>query len=218
MCMINLPGRSDKYLEPYRRMTPLSQNNKFSIVSSIIVDGYYQNFSRIRLVVLFWPCEEADESAEFRKMEKDIGQRFDSCVWKGNLRQNMVLLVHTRDQVTVETVDFTQRTCSEEGEDCPIDRKGDGHRFLRFTRYDLHRLPGEGENGHRVEPCDRFTPGYWADSTPNWKKNNYLSKNKVPSSRQNWSNLRTSIKRILRKKLEQRSVKYVELKEDYVEK
>lgn len=80
MCMINLPGRSDKYLEPYRRMTPLSQNNKFRIVSNIIVDGYYQNFSRIRLVVLFWPCEEANVSAEFRKMEKDIGQRFDSCV------------------------------------------------------------------------------------------------------------------------------------------
>ncbi|XP_036338566.1 uncharacterized protein LOC118748298 [Rhagoletis pomonella] len=38
---------------------------------------------------------------------------------------------------TVETVDFTRRTCSEEGEDCPIDRKGDGHRFfffLGFTR------------------------------------------------------------------------------------
>jgi len=45
-------------------------------------------------------------------------------------------LVHTRDQRTVETVDFTRRTWSEEGEDCPISRKGDGHRFMRFTRCD----------------------------------------------------------------------------------
>jgi len=35
-------------------------------------------------------------------------------------------LVLTRDQGTVETVEF----CSEEGEDCPICRIGDGHRFL----------------------------------------------------------------------------------------
>ena len=36
-------------------------------------------------------------------------------------------LVHTRDQGTVETVDFTWQTSSEEGEDCPIGQKGDGH-------------------------------------------------------------------------------------------
>jgi len=30
---------------------------------------------------------------------------------------------------TPETKDFTRRTSSEEGEDCPIGRKGDGHRF-----------------------------------------------------------------------------------------
>jgi len=45
-------------------------------------------------------------------------------------RRNMDPLVHTRDQGTVETVDFTRRTCSEEGEDCPIGQKSDGHRFL----------------------------------------------------------------------------------------
>jgi len=54
-------------------------------------------------------------------------------------------LVHTRDQGTVETEDFTRRTCSEEGEDCPIGRKGNGHGFLGFTRCDLH-----GQNGHRA--------------------------------------------------------------------
>jgi len=44
--------------------------------------------------------------------------------------RNMDPLVHTRDQGTVETVDFTGWTCSEEGEDCPIGRKGDGRRFF----------------------------------------------------------------------------------------
>jgi len=43
-------------------------------------------------------------------------------------------LVHTGDQGTVETVDFTQRTWSEEEEDCPIGRKGECHRFLGLTR------------------------------------------------------------------------------------
>ncbi|CAH2089295.1 unnamed protein product [Euphydryas editha] len=33
-------------------------------------------------------------------------------------------LVLTRYQGTVETMDFTRRTWSEEGEDCPIGRKG----------------------------------------------------------------------------------------------
>jgi len=37
-------------------------------------------------------------------------------------RRNMDPLVHTRHQGTVETVDFTRRTCSEEVEDCPIGR------------------------------------------------------------------------------------------------
>jgi len=44
-------------------------------------------------------------------------------------RRNIDPLVHTRDQGTVETMDFTRRTSSKEGEDCPIGRKGDGHRF-----------------------------------------------------------------------------------------
>jgi len=73
-------------------------------------------------------------------------------------RRNMYPLVYTRDQGTVETVDFTRRTCSEEGEDCPIGRKGDGHRFLGFTRCDLHRLPGEGQNGHRAVLCRVIGP------------------------------------------------------------
>jgi len=49
-------------------------------------------------------------------------------------------------------------TFSEEGEDCPIGRKGDGLRFLGFTRCDLHRLPREGHNGHRVELCRIIGP------------------------------------------------------------
>lgn len=57
--------------------------------------------------------------------------------------QNIDLLVYTRDQETVKTMDFTRRMWSEEGEDCFIGQKGDGYRFLEFTRCGLHRLPGE---------------------------------------------------------------------------
>ena len=62
----------------------------------------------------------------------------------------MDLLVHARNLGTIETVDFTRRTYSEEGENCRIDRKGYGRRFLGFTRCDLHLLPGEGQNSHRL--------------------------------------------------------------------
>jgi len=67
-------------------------------------------------------------------------------------------LVHPRDQGTVETVDFTRRTCSEEDVNCPIGRKGDGHLFLGLTRCDLHRLPGEGQKAHRAVPCRIIEP------------------------------------------------------------
>ena len=67
-------------------------------------------------------------------------------------------LVYTRDQAAVETVDFSRRICSKEGKDGPIGRKGDGHRFLGFTRCDLHRLPGEGQNDHRALLCRIIRP------------------------------------------------------------
>ena len=70
----------------------------------------------------------------------------------------MESLVHTRDQGIVETVDFTRRMWSEEGEDCLIGWKGDGHHFLGFTRCDLHRLPGEGQNCHRALLCRIIGP------------------------------------------------------------
>ena len=38
-----------------------------------------------------------------------------------NRWRSMNTLVHTRNQWTVETVDFTRRSCPEEGEYCPID-------------------------------------------------------------------------------------------------
>ena len=70
----------------------------------------------------------------------------------------MDTLVHTKDQGTVETMNFTRRTCSKEGEDCPVGRKGYGRRFLGSTRCDLHRLPGEGQNGHRALLCRIIGP------------------------------------------------------------
>lgn len=62
-------------------------------------------------------------------------------------------LVYTRYQKAVQRVDLSRITCSEEGEDCPPNCKGN-----------LYRLPGEGQSGHRVllsqiiEPiCSRIT-------------------------------------------------------------
>ena len=51
-------------------MATLSQE-KFTTVEYIVVDGYCQNFSRIGLVVLFWPRVEAVVSADFRKIVKE---------------------------------------------------------------------------------------------------------------------------------------------------
>lgn len=39
----------------------------------------------------------------------------------------------------------------------PIGRKGDGHRFLRFARWYLHRLQGVGQNSHRALQCRIIT-------------------------------------------------------------
>ena len=36
----------------------------------------------------------------------------------------MNALLHSRDERTIETVDFTRRMCSEEVEDCPIESAG----------------------------------------------------------------------------------------------
>lgn len=42
-----------------------------------------------------------------------------------------------------ETVKFTCWACYEDGENCPVGRNSDGHRFLGFTRCDIYRLPRE---------------------------------------------------------------------------
>lgn len=55
-------------------------------------------------------------------------------------------LVHTRDQRTSETVNFTRRTFSKGAEDYLIVRKRDNQRFLKITRCDVYRLPRDGQN------------------------------------------------------------------------
>ena len=99
-------------------------------------------------------CSLRTTSATTRPLQNSVwcclgAIRRSFCVvsWR---RRNMNPLVHTRDQGTIETVNFTRRTCSEEGEGRPIGRKGYWHRFLEFTRYDLHRWPGEGQNCHKA--------------------------------------------------------------------
>ena len=54
---------------------------------------------------------------------------------------------------TVKTMDFTRQTCSKEGQNGFIGRKGHGHRFLRFARHHLHRLFGEEKNNHGAVLC-----------------------------------------------------------------
>lgn len=51
-------------------------------------------------------------------------------------KRNMDLLVNTRDQRTVVTVDFNRLhdfTCSEVGDDCPFAPKGDGEDYKGHT-------------------------------------------------------------------------------------
>lgn len=57
---------------------------------------------------------------------------------------------------TVETVDFTQQTCSKEGIHWAIGKKSDGHCFFAIDYL---------EKGETVT-----IPNYWADSTPNCSK------------------------------------------------
>lgn len=47
-------------------------------------------------------------------------------------REYMDPLIYTRDQENLETVEFTRRTYSEEGDNCCIDGKCFGHRLLGF--------------------------------------------------------------------------------------
>lgn len=54
-----------------------------------------------------------------------------------------LILWYTKSQETVETMDFTQRTCSEEDEDCNISRKGDGHRYSQGVIYIDYLLKAE---------------------------------------------------------------------------
>ena len=55
-------------------------------------------------------------------------------------------LLHTQYEGTVKTMDFTELTSSEEGEDREVDRKGNGTQFLGRTRYNSYRLPSVEAN------------------------------------------------------------------------
>ena len=67
--------------------------------------------------------------------------------------QNMHSSLHARNERTVETVDFTRRTGSKEGENGSIGRKGFDHRFLGFARHHLYRVFGEGKDNHGAALC-----------------------------------------------------------------
>ena len=60
---------------------------------------------------------------------------------------------YTPEMKDHQTVDYTRRTCSKEGENGSIGRKGHGLRFLAFARHHLHRLFGEGKVNHGAVLC-----------------------------------------------------------------
>lgn len=62
-------------------------------------------------------------------------------------------MVYNREQGKVKTMDFSRQTCSKELEDCSIDRKGDGCRFLGFTKSCLHGIPRKGQNSRSTLLC-----------------------------------------------------------------
>lgn len=92
-------------------------------------------------------------------------------------------------------MDFTQRPCSEEVENCPIGGQGDGHRFLEFSRYDLYTLTRKQQEDHRALPCLAFglVRQWFANDGPIWRINIFFH----PLQRTG-SNLRTLYSQIFR--------------------
>ena len=65
----NIRGRSDKYFASALECATIAREIYYCVVHSR--RRLLQNFSRIGLVVLFWPRVETDVSAHFTKMEKE---------------------------------------------------------------------------------------------------------------------------------------------------
>ena len=86
-------------------------------------------------------------------------------------------LLHTRDEGTVKTMNFTGWISSEEDEDHEIGWKGDGHSFLGCMRYNSYRLSS-------VEANDQWWLLYLISIIPYRfnilkKKRSHLAKKKV---------------------------------------
>ena len=114
------------------------------------------------------------------------------CAPFGEHLRNSNLLVHTRDQGTVETVNLNGQTYQEECEDSTTGRKGDGHRFFRLTGFDIYRIPGEGQKYHRAI-LSRTTQTMLNCRKSNWlSKNGFIMDSLTPPFRLNWSNLATN--------------------------
>lgn len=97
-------------------------------------------FQANRTVILFRPHAELGVSVDNRKIEKEVGRCVgDSILYFGrkivtsnrDRWRNMDPLVHIK-------VNFSQRTCSAEREDCHISQKNNAQRFLGFIRCDLY--------------------------------------------------------------------------------
>lgn len=118
----------------------------------------------------------------FYKKKQRFDRGFDSCFWKqnhamksknawmpsmcrslfsflGGLKTwfNKFQVVARRLMSYLRCIEngshVKRRITWQTDESCSIDRKGDRYRFLGFTRCNLHRLPAEGQNGHKALLC-----------------------------------------------------------------
>lgn len=120
--------------------------------------------------MIFWAWEREDCSVYSLRITSTTVIPLQSCVW-GCLSAIwrsfcVVLRLSTKHGFTV--VHQRPRNCQNSGlhpanvfqrrQRLPIGRKGDGHRFLEFTRCVLHRLPGENQNGQRALLCRIIGP------------------------------------------------------------
>lgn len=117
-------------------------------------------------------------TADIKRNRETTSQQLFVAVWCGMRRSFCIASwppMKYGSTGTHHAVHFSRRICSEEGEDCPIDRKGDGLRFLEFTRYDLGWLPEKTQTSQKALSS---MANYWAGSTSNSKVNGFIWRGK----------------------------------------
>lgn len=120
--------------------------------------------------------EQEKPWSDFRAVLDAVYVQWEVDFWsKFYLQPNMDPLVHTRDQETVATVNFTLQTCSIDTRECPV----------RWTNwwppfYEIHKVwytPTTCRKAKRSQICTM--PNYWAYSTLNGSRDGAIWVEKV---------------------------------------